>query len=189
MRMSATFHDKKRMCGRAYEQSHLLWGPVGCSSVPGRSSLLHPCSDGNPPSWPCACPPAPTHKQTHISDQDTQLRKTIPEESEIAKNKHQTLEALDWLRRSFCSKIFEYFLRSFLIIWEVTGNIHMKERSPIMILFVHYRDDISLQVWNQELQGSSNTRRQKSCLVCHHGLHNHTHTQTILSNTWWNYRT
>lgn len=53
----------------------------------------------------------------------------------------------------------------------------MKERSPIMILFVHYRDDISLQVWNQELQGSSHERRQKTCLVCHHGLHNHTTTQ------------
>jgi hypothetical protein len=26
-----------------------------------------------------------------------------------------TLEALDWLRRSFCSKILEYFFRSFLI--------------------------------------------------------------------------
>lgn len=35
---------------------------------------------------------------------------------ELKKKNIQTLEALDWLRRSFCSKIFEYFLRSFLII-------------------------------------------------------------------------
>lgn len=49
----------------------------------------------------------PFHVVAHIRDQ-----------KKVDKKPNLTLEALDWLRRSFCSKILEYFLRSFLIIWE-----------------------------------------------------------------------
>lgn len=46
----------------------------------------------------------------------------------LKKRTGQTLEALDWLRRSFCSKIFEYFLRSFLIIWKRQRDICCKRK-------------------------------------------------------------
>lgn len=122
--------------------SHLLLARGGRSSVPDRSVELSPCSDGTPPSWPCACPPAPTHREnskkkktpTHqklrgiqrlIEDSDEQRLNTSTEKTQKvskgyfnAKRPGQTLEALDWLRRSFCSKILEYFFRSFLIIWK-----------------------------------------------------------------------
>lgn len=143
----------KEGSGKGSAQSHLLWVTAGCSSVPGRPCSLPPCSGGNLPSWPCACPPAPTPQQTqaHLRLKHTAKKKqTRPKLSEILNipfssaqnwllkiNTGQTLEALDWLRRSFCSKILEYFLRSFLIIWKRwEGLLAMKECSSSMILFL-----------------------------------------------------
>lgn len=122
----------------------LLWAPGEHSSVPGTSPALSPCSDDSRPSWLCACPQVPgrTEKnQSFIWIQKIQCnmwksplenqqkifvlviktesnllnKKQLQHKLKIEKNQTQTLEALDWLRRSFCSKILEYFFRSFLI--------------------------------------------------------------------------
>lgn len=53
--------------------SHLLLAQDGRSSVPGRSAEPSPCSDGTPPSWPFACPPAPTH--THKKQDKEHFKK------------------------------------------------------------------------------------------------------------------
>lgn len=99
------------------------------------------------------------------------------------------MEALDWLRRSFCSKIFEYFLRSFLIIWEVTGQIH-HERT-----FIHHHFICTLQGWHQSA-GCSEPQIRFGIRSCRTALirgvrkvvssviTGSTTTQT-LGNTWW----
>lgn len=122
----------------------LLWAPGEHSSVPGTSPALSPCSDDSRPSWLCACPQVPgrteknqsfiwiqkiqcnmwksplENQQKNICSCHQDRIKSTEQEAAAAqikdgKNQTQTLEALDWLRRSFCSKILEYFFRSFLI--------------------------------------------------------------------------
>lgn len=45
--------------------------------------------------------------------------------------KKLTFEALDWLKRSFCSKILEYFFRSFLICWNRNRSLGTYTHRPV----------------------------------------------------------
>lgn len=62
----STFKLRKSGGRRAkVKGSHLLWARGGCSSVLDGSPAPAPCSDDSPPSWTCACPPAPTQTHAH----------------------------------------------------------------------------------------------------------------------------
>lgn len=70
----------------------------------------------------------------------------------------QTLEALDWLRRSFCSKILEYFLRSFLIIWKKQRKRCCKSK------FCYYSQAVwSMMVPSTTLSGANTLNSIPAC--------------------------
>lgn len=87
-------------------------------------------------------------KQTLQHDKQTELLKRL------------TFEAFDWLSRSFCSKILEYFFRSFLMAWSIQrhNKIECLDLVEEMDFFLKLRSHCAFQCYLYLLLGEERRR-------------------------------
>lgn len=125
--LSLLVKDKNRcwqvgLLGRSHnpQWTHLLWAQGGEVSAPDTSSWQPHGTCGSPPSLSVSCLPVPAQHKGDNSVSWIQTNTPTWQTTELFKS--LTFEAFDWLSRSFCSKILEYFFRSFLIALSIQRN-------------------------------------------------------------------